>query len=100
MTGGQEAPPEQAEAIRGMIDTEEGRSSIQNQLLTRVALERMEEIASQPEDESEDAPARGRRRGRRRAAATEDSEAPQAATDSSDEPEASDDSSGDEASEE
>jgi trigger factor len=88
MTGGQEAPPEQAEAIRGMIDTEEGRSSIQNQLLTRVALERLEEIASQSEDESEEAPARGRRRGRRRAAA-EDADAPEAA-DGSDTPAATD----------
>ncbi len=98
MTGGQEAPPEQAEAIRGMIDTEEGRSSVQNQLLTRVALERLEEIASQPEEESEEAPARGRRRGRRRAA-TEDADTPEA-TDESDAPEASDEDSADEAAEE
>ena len=99
MTGGQEAPPEQAQAIRGMIDTEEGRSSVRNQLLTRVALERMEEIALQPEDESAEAPERGRRRSRRRAAA-EDSDAPEAAADTSDAPEASDDNAGEEAAEE
>ena len=98
MTGGQEAPPEQAEAIRGMIDTEEGRSSIHNQLLTRVALERMEEIASQPEDESAEAPERGRRRSRRRAAA-EDADAPEA-TDDSDAPTASDDDAAGEGAEE
>ncbi len=98
MTGGQEAPPEQAQAIRGMIDTEEGRSSVRNQLLTRVALERMEEIASQPEDESAESPERGRRRSRRRAA--EDGDAPEAATDTSDAPEASDDNAGEEATEE
>ncbi|MBT5775603.1 MAG: hypothetical protein HOH95_14645, partial [Dehalococcoidia bacterium] len=99
MTGGQEAPPEQAQAIRGMIDTEEGRSSIHNQLLTRVALERMEEIASQPEDESAEAPERGRRRSRRRASA-EDGDAPEAAADTSDAPEASDDNASEEAAEE
>jgi trigger factor len=99
MTGGQEAPPEQAQAIRGMIDTAEGRSSIHNQLLTRVALERMEEIASQPEDESAEVPERGRRRRRRRVAA-EDGDAPEAAADTSDAPEASDDNVGEEAVEE
>ena len=99
MTGGQESAPEQMEAIRGLIDTEEGRSSINNQLLTRLALERMEEIASQPEDETAEAPERGRRRGRRRAAA-EDGDAPEAAADTSDAPEASDDNAGDEAVEE
>lgn len=98
MTGGQEAPEEQALAIRGMIDTEEGRSSIRNQLLTRVALERMEEIASQPEDESAESPERGRRRSRRRAAA-EDADQPEA-TDDSDSPTASDDDAAAEGAEE
>ena len=100
MTGGQEAPPEQGAAIRGMIDTEEGRSSIHNQLLTRLALERMEEIASQPDDEAAEAPERGRRRGRRRAAVAEDGDAADASADISDASEASDDHAGDEAAEE
>jgi trigger factor len=99
MTGGQESPPEQSQAIRGMIDTPEGRSSIHNQLLTRVALERMEEIASQPEDESAGMPASGRRRGRRRAAASDESDTLEASTDESEAPESSDDNAGDEAAE-
>jgi trigger factor len=99
MTGDQEAPPEQAQAIRGMIDTPEGRSSIHNQLLTRLVLERMEAISSQPEDESAEVPERGRRRSKRRVAA-EDDDALEVVADTSDTPEASGDNAGEEAAEE
>lgn len=98
MTGGRESAPEQMEAIRGLIDTEEGRSSTRNQLLTRLALERMEAIASQTDDEAAEASESGRRRGRRRAAAADGT--PEISAESSDVPEASDDNAGDEAAEE
>ena len=53
------------EAIRNLFDTPDGRNSIQNQLLTRKAVERLAEIASQDEgEESEGAPRASRRRRR------------------------------------
>ena len=53
------------DAIRNLFDTPDGRSSIQNQLLTRKAVERLAEIASQDEgEESEGAPRASRRRRR------------------------------------
>ena len=66
MSGGAEAPAEQMDAIRGLVDTPDGRASISNRLLTRLTLEHLEEIASQPEDEGGDEAVRGRRRSRRR----------------------------------
>lgn len=66
MSGGDEAPEEQMAAIRGLVDTPDGRLSISNRLLTRLTLEHLEAIATQPEDEDGDEPARGRRRSRRR----------------------------------
>ncbi len=66
MAGGEEAAEEQMASVRGLVDTPEGRASISNRLLTQLTLERLEAIASEPEAEDGDEPARGRRRGRRR----------------------------------
>ena len=66
MAGGEAAAEEQLVAVRGMVDTPEGRASISNRLLTQLTLDCLEAIASEPEDEAGDEPARGRRRGRRR----------------------------------
>jgi trigger factor len=65
MTGGS---AQNAEAFRGLFDTADGRASIRNQLLTRFAVERLEEICSQPEDEA-GAPRRASRRRRSGASA-------------------------------
>ncbi len=54
----------QAEAIRAIFDTPENRASISNQLLTSKTLERLEEIASQPEEGDEETRVRGSRRRR------------------------------------
>jgi trigger factor len=100
MAGGDAAPEEQLAAVRGLVDTPEGRASIENRLLTQLTLERLEEIASQPEEEGGAEPARGRRRGRRRRSgddADADAEEPEASADEAvseagaDEPESSDD---------
>ena len=66
MSGGDEASEEQMTAVRGLVDTPEGRASISNRLLTQLTLERLEEIATQPEEEGGGEAVRGRRRGRRR----------------------------------
>jgi len=50
------------DAIRNLFDTPDGRESIRNQLLTRKAVERIAEIAAQPEGESDVAPRASRRR--------------------------------------
>jgi trigger factor len=55
---------EERARIRGLFDTPDSRASISSRSLTRVALERLVEIASQPEDDLE--PRSARRRGRRR----------------------------------
>lgn len=50
-------------AIRNLFDTPDGRSSIRSQLMTRFAIERLEEICSQPEDGADGgAPRTSRRR--------------------------------------
>lgn len=66
MAGGETAAEEQIAAIRGLVDTPDGRASIANRLLTQLTLEHLEEIATQPEDDDGEEPARGRRRSRRR----------------------------------
>jgi len=53
-----------SEAIRGLFDTPDGRSSIRSQLVTRHAIERLEEIASQPDDGAEEGAPRASRRRR------------------------------------
>lgn len=61
MTGGN---PANQQAIRGLIDTAEGRNSIHSQLLTRFAVERLEEITAQADGEAGDEPRRTSRRRR------------------------------------
>jgi trigger factor len=100
MSGGAESPPEQAAAIRQLVDTPEGRASISNRILTQLTLERLEEIGSQDGDEDEgEAAERSRRRGRRRRGAADASDQPDAPTaeqpddaEAADNPEAADDS--------
>ena len=83
------------DAIRNLFDTPDGRASIQNQLLTRKAVERLAEIASQDEgEESEGAPRASRRRRR---GATADAAAEAAAEEGGDD-DASTDSESTEAS--
>lgn len=60
---GEDGGEQQRDAIRAIFDTEETRSTLSNELLTSKTLQRLEEIASQPEDEAEEA---GRVRGSRR----------------------------------
>jgi len=81
-------------AIRNLFDTPDGRVSIQNQLLTRKAVERLAEIAAQAEDAAGDGAPRASRR--RRSGATAE-----AAADAADEAtgEAGDTSEGGEAKE-
>jgi len=57
------------DAIRNLFDTPDGRRSIENQLMTRKAVERIAEIASQGEDEGGDGAPRASRRRRRGATA-------------------------------
>ena len=64
MGGEVDASSEQVQTMRSLIDTDEGRASMQNQLLTKHLLERLEEIASQ---DTEDTEAQQPKRGRRRA---------------------------------
>jgi len=59
--------PENQAAIRNLFDTPDGRVSIRNQLQTRLAVERLEAICSQPED----AAAAPQRQSRRRRAGSE-----------------------------
>lgn len=65
MAGGDSATEEQLASVRGLVDTPDGRASISNRLITQLTLERLEEIASAPEEETAEDPARGRRRSRR-----------------------------------
>jgi trigger factor len=74
MAGGDAATEEQLASVRGLVDTPEGRASISNRLITQLTLERLEEIASAPEEETGEEPARGRRRSRRSGGAAEVSE--------------------------
>lgn len=71
MTGGSTDLEERAQ-LRGLLDTEETRGQISSRLLIAKTLERLVEIASQP-DEIEPRPAR--RRSRRRRGARGDDEA-------------------------
>ena len=58
--------PENQAAIRNLFDTPDGRVSIRNQLQTRLAIERLEAICTQPEEAS----ATSQRQSRRRRAGT------------------------------
>lgn len=74
---GQMGVPGQAlnmDAIRNLFDTPDGRASIQNQLLTRKAVERIAEIAAE-EGEAEEGTPRASRRRRRGATAEAAAEA-------------------------
>jgi len=82
VTGMAGSTPENQAAIRGLFDTPDGRVSISNQLQTRLAVERLEAICTQPEETS----ATPQRQSRRRRAGTEAEGA------GSDEPEAADES--------
>lgn len=64
MTG---STPENQAAIRNLFDTPDGRVSIRNQLQTRLAVERLEALCSQPEEAS----ATPQRQSRRRRAGAE-----------------------------
>jgi trigger factor len=89
---------EQRTAVRNMVDTPEGRSSILDGLITRAALDALVEICSQPEDEGAES-ARGsrRRRGSRRAGAASSTEADESALDAPEESGDSEDAGNDEA---
>ena len=89
---------EQRTAVRKMVDTPEGRSSILDGLITRAALDALVEICSQPEDEGAES-ARGsrRRRGSRRAGAASSTEADESALDAPEENGDSEDAGNDEA---
>ena len=63
------------DAIRNLFDTPDGRASIQNQLMTRKAVERIAEIASQDEGEGAEGAPRASRRRRRGATADAAAEA-------------------------
>ncbi len=78
MTGGGEAN-ENTAVIRSLFDTEDGRVSIRNQLMSRTAIERLEEICAQAED-AEAAPRASRRRRGASAAAGEGVEGDEAST--------------------
>jgi len=71
---GPEAEASRESAARQLVDTPEGRTSIRNQLLTRAAIERLEEICKQAEGAEAGASARRGSR-RRRGRAAEDAEA-------------------------
>jgi trigger factor len=87
MTGGSTDLAERAE-LRGLLDTDETRSNITSRLLTNGALERLVEIASQPDDDIE--PRSARRRSRRRRGARGDDEDETAAEASAEDAEATD----------
>ena len=61
---GTEAPEESRARIRDLLNTDAGRSQVKSDLTTKVALERLVEIFSQPDDETTER-ARGSRRRRR-----------------------------------
>ncbi len=54
--------PENQAAIRNLFDTPDGRVSIRNQLQTRLAIERLEAICTQPEEASATSQRQSRRR--------------------------------------
>jgi trigger factor len=61
---GAEAPAESRARIRELLNTDAGRSQVKSDLTTKVALERLVDICSQPDDETAER-ARGTRRRRR-----------------------------------
>lgn len=74
-----ESSEQQLQQVRQLFDTPESRSSIQSQLVTRAALDRLEEIASQADgDEGATSPRRTSRRRRGAAARAEEAGAEQA----------------------
>ena len=79
------------DAIRGIFNTPDGRTSIRNQLMTRFAIERLEAIASQGEGESSAATPRASRR--RRGGADDAGDASEAAAGEADADEAKPESS-------
>jgi trigger factor len=79
LTGG-EADEQRLQAIRGLIDTPEGRQSIRNQLITRGAIERLEAICALPLGAAEE-PGSRRRGTRRRRGRAEGGEEGTAAAD-------------------
>ncbi len=98
---GQMGVPGQAgmnmDAIRNLFDTPDGRASIQNQLMTRKAVERIAEIAAQAEDGAGDgAPRASRRRRGATADAAASAAGDEASEDSTDATDA-EDAGGDEA---
>lgn len=72
---------EQRDAIRAIFDTPDNRSSITNQLMTTKTLERLEEIASAPEEESDATRVRGSRRRRGSRGEGDDAETSEDTTD-------------------
>ena len=74
MTGGTTDLEERAE-LRGLLDTDETRGQITSRLLMTQTLERLVEIASQPDDEIEPRSARRRSRRRRGSRGADDAEA-------------------------
>ena len=84
MTGGRD---ENTAVIRGLFDTEEGRVSIRNQLVSRAALERLEAICVQAEEGDAAAPRASRRR-RGAAATAEDGDRAEESTEGGDMPDA------------
>lgn len=62
MVGGRELQGEQRERFRQIFDTPEGRQSLRERATTQLALERLVEICSQPEEEAAERPRRSRRR--------------------------------------
>jgi trigger factor len=93
VTGMAGSTPENQAAIRNLFDTPDGRVSIRNQLQTRLAVERLEAICSQPEDTTA-APQRQSRRRRAggEAGADEPAEALEAPAESAESTEGSTDS--------
>jgi hypothetical protein len=79
---GESEDEEQRTAVRNMVDTPEGRTSILDGLITRAALDALVEICSQPEEDEGTESARGsrRRRGSRRAGAEASDEADESAS--------------------
>lgn len=70
---GADAPEESRARIRELLNTDAGRSQVKSDLTTKVALERLVEIFSQPDDETAER-ARGSRRRRRAAEDEEETE--------------------------
>ena len=71
---------ERRASMRAMFDTDEGRASIRDRLVTAVALERLVEICSQPDEAAAERPRGSRRRRPRQTEGTEDTAAESAAT--------------------